>query len=300
MHLMQDYATMKASEEELELRANVTDAMGKMSTSAGPTHFKNYVEPLMRASEEALHLDHSRLKESTYLFWGCMSKIYGADFSPFLEGVVKGLFACIEQDEGDDVSLGDAARELAGKEILVGGQKVRVADVIEDDDGIEDLDFDDEDDWQDMDFGGVTPIALEKEIAVDVLGDIVTHTKAAYLPYFEKTIEQVLPLVDHRYEGVRKSAIGTLHRSYAALWQVLEESGRMEKWEPGKPLVQPPAEIKKFGEILMTATLKMWMEETDGYVSPVPLLSCRSPSTSIFTMMTHLRYPAHFDTFSCG
>src|SRR5699024_368153 len=104
-------------------------------------------------------------------------------------------------------------------------------------------------------------------IAVEVIGDLVTHTKSAYLPYFEKTIETVMPLAEHPYEGVRKSTISTLHRSYAMLFSIAEESGQMPKWKPGLPLqVEPPKEVKKFGEILMTTTVKMWMEEDDRYV----------------------------------
>lgn len=273
MHLLQEFATVKDSEEELDLRASVTDAMGEMAMAAGPERYQPYVEPLMRATEEALHLGHSRLKESTYIFWGAMSKVYVEHFSPFLDGVVKGLFACIDQDETDlDVSLGEHGKDLVGQEVTIGGRKVRVASADDDEpvgeDGeIEDVDIDeDEDAWDDI--TATTPLSLEKEIAVEVIGDLVTHTKAAYLPYFEKTVEVVLPLAEHPYEGVRKSTISTLHRSYAMLFGIAEETGQMEKWKPGLPLqVQPAKEVKKFGEILMTCTVRMWTEEDDRYVN---------------------------------
>ncbi|KAJ9200366.1 hypothetical protein DTO166G4_7752 [Paecilomyces variotii] len=264
MHLLQEFATVKDSEDELELRASVTDAMGEMSASAGPERYQPYVEPLMRATEEALHLGHSRLKESTYIFWGSMSKVYAEQFSPFLEGVVKGLTACVEQEETDlDVDLGEAAKDLVGQEVTIAGRKVKVASADDDDEGgIEDLDLDEEDAWDDI--TATTPIALEKEIAVEVIGDIITHAKSSFLPYFEKTIELIMPLAEHPYEGVRKSTISTLHRAYATLFSIAEESGQMEKWRPGLPLqVQPAGEVKKFGDILMTATIKMWAEEDD-------------------------------------
>lgn len=275
MHLLQEFATVKDSEEQLDLRASVTDAMGEMSAAAGPERYQPYVEPLMRATEEALHLGHSRLKESTYVFWGAMAKVYAEQFSAFLGGAVKGLFECIEQEEQElDVSLGDAAKDLTGQEVTIAGRKVKVAgpeDVDDNEDGdIEDVDpeEEDEDAWDDI--TATTPLSLEKEIAVEVIGDLVTHTKSAYLPYFEKTIEVVLPLVEHPYEGVRKSTISTLHRAYAMLFCVGEESGQMPKWQPGLPLqVQPAKEIQKFGEILMTATIKMWSEEDDRYVHVV-------------------------------
>ncbi|KAJ5444804.1 uncharacterized protein N7458_008676 [Penicillium daleae] len=267
MHLLQEFAAVKDSEEELDLRASVTDAMGEMAAAAGPERYQPYVEPLMRATEEALHLGHSRLKESTYIFWGAMAKVYSEQFSPFLDGVVKGLFECIEQDEDAlDLDLGEAAKDLIGQEVIVAGRKVKVASPDDDDeDGdIEDVEFDedDEDAWDDI--TATTPLSLEKEIAVEVIGDLVTHTRSSFLPYFEKTIETVMPLAEHPYEGVRKSTISTLHRSYAMLFAIAEESGQMPKWQPGLPLqIQPAKEVKKFGEILMTATIKMWAEEDD-------------------------------------
>ena len=281
MHLLQEFAAVKDSEEELDLRASVTDAMGEMAAAAGPERYQPYVEPLMRATEEGLHLGHSRLKESTYIFWGAMAKVYVEHFAPFLDGVVKGLFACIEQDETDlEVSLGEHGKDLVGQEVTVGGRKVKVASGDDDDDvpedgGIEDIDpeEEDEDAWDDI--TATTPLSLEKEIAVEVIGDLVTHTKSAFLPFFEKTIEMVMPLVEHPYEGVRKSCISTLHRSYAMLFAIAEETGQMAKWQPGLPLqVEPAKEVKKFGEILMTATIKMWSEEDDRYVIIYPQLHC--------------------------
>ncbi|KAJ5881425.1 HEAT type 2 [Penicillium soppii] len=264
MHLLQEFAAVKDTEDELDLRASVTDSMGEMAAAAGPERYQPYVEPLMRATEEALHLGHSRLKESTYIFWGAMAKVYGEHFSPFLDGVVKGLFDCIEQEEGDlDLDFGSAAKDLVGQEVTFNGRKVKVASADEEDDGeIEDVDLEDEDDWDDL--TATTPLSLEKEIAVEVIGDLVTHTRSSFLPYFEQTIEHVMPLCEHPYEGVRKSTISTLHRSYAMLFTIAEETGQMAKWQPGLPLqVQPAKEVQKFGEILMTATVKMWTEEDD-------------------------------------
>lgn len=271
MHAMQEYATKKESEEELELRACITDAMGEMAVAVGPEKFQGYVRPLMQASEEALNLDHSRLKESTYILWGSLAKVYEEEFSPFLGGVVKGLFACLDQEETDlEVELGDDAKDLLGKEVTIAGRKVKVAaaaaaeDDDEQEDGdIEDVEIDgDEDDWDDLTTVG--PIALEKEIAIEVLGDVISNTKSAYLPYFEKTIEVIMPLCEHAYEAIRKATISTLHRAYAALWDVSIEAGQMENWKAGLPLqVQPSAELTKYGEVLMTATLQVWEDEDD-------------------------------------
>lgn len=270
MNSMQAYLTKKENEEEMDLRASVTDAMGEMAVAVGPERFKEYVRPLMQASEEALHLDHSKLKESTYILWGSLAKVYEAEFAPFLEGAINGLYACLDQEEADvEVDLGQKAADLLGKEVVVAGKKVKVAAATDDDivqreenGEIEDVDIDDEDDWDDL--TAVTAIALEKEIAMEVIGDLVGNTGSAFLPYFEKTIAKILPECEHTYEGVRKATLTTLHRAYAALWDVTEEAGQMSKWKPGLPLqVQTTSEVSKFGEILMTTTLSVWGEETD-------------------------------------
>lgn len=266
MHAMQEFITKKENEEELDLRASATDAMGEFAVAVGPENFKDYVQPLMRASEEALSLDHSRLKESTYILWGSLAKVYEEDFAPFLGGVVKGLFDCIDQEEEDlEVELGENAKDLLGAEVKIAGKKVKVT-AAEDDEAegdIEDIEIDgDDSDWDDLQT--ITPIAMEKEIAIEVLGDVVSNTSGAFLPYYEKTIEKLLPLAEHSAENVRKATISTLHRAYAALWEISEEKGQMEKWKPGLPLqVQPSAELKKFGEVLMNATLNVWTEEDD-------------------------------------
>ncbi|EXJ64123.1 hypothetical protein A1O7_00459 [Cladophialophora yegresii CBS 114405] len=267
MHAMQEYITKKESEEELNLRASCTDAMGEMAVAVGPAEFKDFVQPLMQTSAEALELDHSRLKESTYILWGSLAKVYEEDFAPFLDGVVKGLFDCIDQEEADlEVELGDSAKDLLGKEVTIAGKKVKVAaaDSDDEDGDIEDVEIDDDDDSDWGDLATVTPIALEKEIAIEVIGDVVSNTKKAYLPYFEKTIEKLLPVAEHSYENVRKATISTLHRAYAALYDISEESGQLQKWKPGLPLaVEPTQELKKLGEVLMAATLNVWPEEDD-------------------------------------
>ncbi|KAI9834068.1 MAG: hypothetical protein M1819_003353 [Sarea resinae] len=279
MNALAGYVTIKDSEDELELRGTVCDAMGSMASAVGAGPFEPYVRPLMEASEEALHLGNPRLRETSYILWSTMAKVYEEEFTPFLDGVVKGLFESLEQEENDlEVELGEEAQDLVGTEITVAGKKVKVSAAEggdgratltragqpgADDDDVVDANEDDDDDdaWDEL--TGVTAVALEKEIAVEVIGDVLSHTRGKFLPYLEKTVEAVMPLVEHSYEGVRKAAIGTIWRAYACLWG-LREDGHMEKWKPGLPLqVQPTEDLTKLGGLAMTATLATWQDEVD-------------------------------------
>jgi hypothetical protein len=289
MKALSEYVTIKDSAEELDLRGTVCDAMGSMATAVGRDAFKPYVLPLMQASEEALHLDHPRLRETSYILWSTLAKVYEEEFTQFLGGVVEGLLESLGQEESDmEVELGEEAAGIVGKEVLVAGKKVKITtatDEIEDVDPMEDNGDDSDDDWADL--TSVTAVALEKEIAVEVIGDVLCHTRQDFLPYVEKTIETVIGLVEHSYEGVRKSAISTLWRSYACLWTLLEDSTG-KKWQPGIPLKeQPTQELIKLGEVVVPATLALWEDEIDRYAELF---------FNAFEMMNNITlYPAHSD-----
>jgi hypothetical protein len=256
------YIPLKESQDDLDLRGVVCDSMGKIASAVGAAPFEQFVRPLMEASEEALHLDHPRLRETSYILWSTMAKVYEEDFAPYLEGVVKGLHDCLKQEETDpEIQLGIDAKELDGEEVNIGGRKFKVV-AAEDEDEDETIEVDDDDDFEDI-TNPVTAVAMEKEIAIEVIGDVLAHTRSKFVPYLENTISTILPLVDHSYEGVRKTSLGTLWRAYACLWGLAEGQG-MQKWTPGIPLqVQPPAELSKLGNVVMTATLAVWQDEMD-------------------------------------
>ncbi|KAH3964653.1 hypothetical protein HBI26_161080 [Parastagonospora nodorum] len=265
MSELSPYVRIKDSQDELDLRGVTCDSMGKIASAVGAQPFEPYVLPLMEASEEALHLDHPRLRETSYILWSTMAKVYEEQFAKYLPGAVKGLQDCLEQDEtGLDVELGEEAKDLIGTEVTIEGRKIKVAAATDDDDSDLNealMEGDDDDEWDDL--GGVTAVAMEKEIAAEVYGDIITHTRAEYMPYLENTVTKLLELVEHEYEGIRKAALGTLWRTYACLFG-MAEGGGMQKWTPGLPLaVEPPADLKKLSNLVMTATMSIWQDEQD-------------------------------------
>nr|POF17847.1 putative importin subunit beta-4 [Quercus suber] len=272
MQSLGPYISIKDSESELELRSIVVDSLGKIASAVGGQAFQPFVQPLMQSSEEGLNLDNQRLKETSFMLWSTLVRVYETDFEPFLQGVVKSLFDCLEQEETDsEIQLGAEASDLVGQEVTIAGKKIKVAGAggVDENDDEEEAALmkalmeggDDDDDWDDL--GAVTAVAMEKEIAIEVIGDVLSHTKSKYLPYMEKTIETAIPLLDHSYEGVRKSAVSTLWRAYACCWALAEDGG-MQKWQPGIPLkVKPTADLEKLGELVMKGSLALWEEEMD-------------------------------------
>lgn len=291
------YVQIKDSEEELDLRSGVCDAMGHFASAVGPQKFQPYVMELMKASEEALNLGNPRLRETSFILWSSLSKVYGKEFSPFIAGVFKGLFDSLELEE-EELVLNLSEEEQAiigtGEEIIQGGKKIKVRQAEEGEEVMEadDDEEDDDDEWGDY---GVSPEAMEKEVAIEVLGDVITHAcgLAEVGQYLEKALEQITPLVEHTYEGCRKAAISTLWRAYARVYELMEEQTG-QKWEPGFPPQQVPKELAHLGEIVSAATQKLWPDEPDRYV-----YFCFFLSLSLYDEH-HALYPAHSDAKIAG
>jgi hypothetical protein len=287
MHGLSPYVQLKNSEEELDLRGIAIDCMGSIAEAVGLQPFTPYVQPLMQAADESLQLGHPRMKETAFMFFGTIARIYGEEFEPFLAGVTRALFESLAQNETDDFDEGEIA-----KVISIGNQEVSGEVVAMDGDD----DEEDEDNWEE--FNSVSAVAFEKEVAAETLGEILTHCKHGFLPYLEKTVEILKEKSSHHYEGVRKAAVSTLWRAYATLWQVFEEKG-MAPWQKGLPLaVQPTKELQTLGGVVCEVTIESLKSEADRQVSHCLRASGDSPLLStICPHPTFLAQPATLNSF---
>ncbi|KAI1760104.1 importin beta-4 subunit-like protein [Hypoxylon sp. FL1150] len=262
MEAMSTYLMAETGEEELALRSSICDSMGRIAVGVGAQEFSPYVMPLLMASEKALHLDNPRLRETTFILWSQLATVYEGDLGEPLAGIFKGLFDSLELEEEEvELDVPEEQQGLVDEDIVVQGKKIKVKSAYEDDDDDILDDDDDDDDWDD--FVGVSAQALEKEIALEVLGDVIYAAKEKSAPYIERAVELGAPFAEHSYEGCRKTAIGTLWRTYACVWEVMEKQTG-NKWEPGLPLkFEPVTQVAKLGEIVSTATLHIWLEDDD-------------------------------------
>ena len=300
MKTLHENLGLKESEEDVDLRSITIDSMGGMAEAVGPEAFKPYVQPLMQATEENLRLDNSRLKETSYMFWSAMARVYKENFEPFLEGATQSILEALEQDDGPgvEVEAGAQSEDLIGQEVFIAGNKVKVVKG----DGGEGAEDGDDDEWDDLD--ALSPISEEKEVALEALAEIFSHVGTAFLPYYEKSIEMIMSLIEHHYEATRRAAISAMYRAYASLFQL--QPVEKQKWEPGLPVrLQPTTEVAKFGDVVMTATRAQYMTEEDRYVTSYFLFGYLSSAFGIWSTMAcllmkhHSLYPAHADA-TCG
>lgn len=72
-------------------------------------------------------------------------------------------------------------------------------------------------------------IAVEKEIAADTLGTLFVSTRGHFLPYVEQATLELIALLPHYYEGIRKSATDSL----LSIISTFYELGEHEDWVAG-------------------------------------------------------------------
>jgi hypothetical protein len=72
-------------------------------------------------------------------------------------------------------------------------------------------------------------IAVEKEIAADTVGTIFAATREHFLPYVEMCVVELVNLLPHYYEGIRKSCTDSLMEIVKTFYSI---SGDTE-WQPG-------------------------------------------------------------------
>jgi len=207
LHLM----SLTAGTEELLIRGNATSTMGSIAEAVGKDIFRPYVQETMKLAMEGLSIDSPKLKEQSFFYFAILAKVFGDEFTPFLEHIMPPILESLNQSE----DLND---------ILFGDESV-----------FEDMDDEEAEEKANQLFTTSSAIAEEKEFAADCLQEIFAATKHSYMPYFEPSIEILKSLLKHDFEGVRKSACNSL----ISIISTCYEMSNPEKWQPGLPLKVP-------------------------------------------------------------
>ena len=77
-------------------------------------------------------------------------------------------------------------------------------------------------------------IAVEKEIAADTIGTLFAATKGHFFPFVEQCALELVALLPHYYEGIRKSATDSLLEIVRTFYELSDH----EEWQPGAVVVR--------------------------------------------------------------
>lgn len=248
MQRIKPFLTLEEEGDAMDLRGITTDTVGTFAEAVGKEAFRPYFEDLMKLAFQGMDLNNPRLRECSFIFFAVMSRVFGEEFTPFLPHVVPRLIQSCQQSEHDPVpgASGDGT---------INGIGVPGAGGDEDEDGFVDID-----ELNDAFLNVNSAIAIEKEVAADSLGEIFAHTKSGFLPYLQQSVEQLISLLEHFYQGIRKSAVSALF-TYI---NTLNELSKPEPWQAGVHVKVPlNADVQKLVNVVLPAVMEMWESEDD-------------------------------------
>ncbi|WRT69118.1 uncharacterized protein IL334_006102 [Kwoniella shivajii] len=270
------FLELQASDEESDLRGVATDTIGTVADAVGADVFRPYFQGLMKAAFEALTMDNSRLRESSFIFFGVMAQVFEGEFAQYLPQCVPALVASCQQNESSDEFLDDGEGGSSNPSALAEAFTTGISSKSLG----EDLDDEEEDETDlaalEQMFSKVnSAVAIEKEVAADTIGELFSSTKSAFMPYVEETVKVLIELLDHYYEGIRKSAVGALFAFIKTMYELSEPA----EWQPGAHVRIPFHEhVKKIVEIILPPIFEAWKTEDD---KSVCILMCAELADSM-------------------
>ncbi|KAH8997891.1 ARM repeat-containing protein [Lactarius hatsudake] len=288
MHRMQHFLVLTGEGEETELRGITMDTVGTFAEAVGKDLFRPYYEPLMKQAFQGIELGSARLRECSFLFFGVMASVFGEEFAPSLPAVVPSLIASLKQEEHGQESL-----PLTVSDVTAFASGTSPANAISVEDGAaasEEVEID-----LDKALEVNSAVAVEKEIAADTLGTLFAATHEQFLPFVEQTVLELITLLPHYYEGIRKSATDSLLKIVRTFYDL---SGQPE-WQPGagafrdQPLNQNVKDLidRVIPELLemyegednkgVVSSLCVGLAETINKIGPALLEKCQSFLCSI-------------------
>ncbi|XP_006461983.1 hypothetical protein AGABI2DRAFT_206092 [Agaricus bisporus var. bisporus H97] len=214
MDVLQHFLVLTGEGEEIELRGITMDAIGTFAEAVGKDVFRPYFPDMMKQAFQGIDLGSARLRECSFLFFGVMARVFGEEFAPYLPSVVPPLLtSCKQAENGEDntVSASEAAAVFSTETSPDKGGDV------------EDIDFD-----KIMDVNSA--IAVEKEIAADTIGTLFAAAQIHFLPFVESCTVELTNLLNHYYEGIRKSATDSLLEIVRTFYDL----SKPVEWQPGK------------------------------------------------------------------
>ncbi|CCG82267.1 Karyopherin Kap123 [Taphrina deformans PYCC 5710] len=245
--------------EEMEFRGVVTDTMGAIAGAVGKSRFSPYTQHVSQAAYEGLQLNQPRLRECGFVFFSVLARVLEQDFSPYIGMIVPALLKSLQQDEmGSDANEnGDVAGDLVAQAEQFGNvEDINLT-------GIEGDDDDDDEEGLMKSLGFNSAVAMEKEIAADALGEVFAHVKQDFVPFLELSCTELIKCLDHFYEGVRKSAVGSLFRVVATLYNM----SNPQQWIPGVPASIPlHEEVQKYTAIVRQSVFEITPSEDEKLV----------------------------------
>lgn len=203
-------------EEIMPVQLQCLDTLGVLARVIGSDKFRPLVPDCVRLGLGLLEsVDDPDIRRCTYGLFASISSSLKEEIAPYLPTVIEHMMSSLRSTEG--VVIRDA--EDGAKDTLPifddfsSDEEAEVELGDDDDEDTEDEDFEDDDGT------GVENAYLdEKQDTCSALGELAANTGPAFLPFLEKSCEEVYRLLDHPASSVRSEAISALGQFCCTLY----------------------------------------------------------------------------------
>ncbi|KAI6167404.1 ARM repeat-containing protein [Pisolithus thermaeus] len=231
MNRLQHFLVLGGEGEEGELRGIAMDAVGTFAEAVGADVFRPYFADLMKQAFQGLEMGSPRLRECSFLFFSVMARVFGEEFAPYLPQVVPALLAsCKQSEHGEEKDSESLSADVAA---FASGSSASSPIAVLDSDGNIEAEMEDVDVDKMLEVNSA--IAVEKEIAADTIGALFLATRGHFLPYVEQCVVELVSLLTHYYEGIRKSSTESL----LEIVRIFYELSEPQEWQPGVTVTVP-------------------------------------------------------------
>ncbi|KAF9005943.1 armadillo-type protein, partial [Cyathus striatus] len=254
MEHIKHFLVLTAEGEEIELRGITMDAVGTFAEAVGKEVFRPYYPDMMQQAFQGIEMGSARLRECSFLFFGVMARVFGEDllltfqtsFPLYLQAANRTRLAAKKLPHVFAVAQATSAFASGSSP----SNAISISDDLDDNIEIEDLDLD-----KLMDVNSA--IAVEKEIAADTIGTLFTSTRGHFLPYVESCTLELVNLLEHYYEGIRKSATDSLLEIIRTFYELTEPN----LWQPGTPTSALSSNIRDLIDHVLVPLLQLYDSE---------------------------------------
>ncbi|KZT64595.1 ARM repeat-containing protein [Daedalea quercina L-15889] len=243
MDRLKHFLVLRAEGQEQELRGITMDAVGTFAEAVGKEHFAPFFPQMMNVAFDGIELGSARLRECSFLFFSILSRVFQDDFAEYLPRIVPALIAsCRQAEHGDETGAVSASNSEILANFATGTSPANAITVIDSENGDVEIEEDvDLDKLLDVN----STICIEKEIAADTMGTLFSATRRHFLPYVEQCTIELIGLLPHYYDGIRKSAVDSL----LEIVRTFHELSSPQEWAPGAPSHVDPQVVQLINHI---------------------------------------------------
>lgn len=206
INILNNYLTTEPSEENMCLQVQAVDTLGVIARSIGEKHFAPLAATSLDLGIKLLrNTVDPDLRKSLYGLFAAISTVMKKEMAMTLPEIIEYMIMSIRSADGILMHFkDDEANALTVYDDL--------SDT-ENEDEEEDIECTDNEEDNDEEIDGYSvenAYMEEKEESVMALKEIAEYTEEAFMPYLERSFEEIFKLINYPQEDIRKASIEAL------------------------------------------------------------------------------------------